>query len=169
MRNAGRIDASIEGTPEAELWFGHREQERMSARNLADAYKERLAYYHCRADMPLLLVFTVYERESVGTVLYFDVLDNLIERLEEDYGDWEGSRNAATEAMREAEREFVAVVQREYKPFTLESIGELCCLDVQPTQECCTFVTGCCVQQQRQPYCALHKADAWYAEYGRLE
>jgi hypothetical protein len=51
-----------------------------------------------------------------------DVLAKLIDTLDEEYGDPYGGSTEATEAMREAEHEFLEVVGREYKPWACDQV-----------------------------------------------
>lgn len=62
--------------------------------------------------------FTSGERLSAGP------LDDLIQRIEEEYGDPEGDGDVVTDAMVKAERVFVAAVLAEYECWACDQTGE---------------------------------------------
>ena len=51
-----------------------------------------------------------------------DILTDFLERLDEDYGNPDGDLSEPTEAMKEAEKAFLAVIQREYEPWMCEEV-----------------------------------------------
>lgn len=53
---------------------------------------------------------------------YFCILDDVLERLDEEFGDPDGDHFEPTPAMKEAEKAFVEVIRREYKPWMCEEV-----------------------------------------------
>jgi hypothetical protein len=51
-----------------------------------------------------------------------DVLERMLEILDEEYGNPDGREDEPTPAMLEAEKAFLAVMQREYRPWACEEI-----------------------------------------------
>ncbi len=70
----------------------------------------------------------VYKRMSIAKdeeTLAKDILDDIIERLDGDYGDPDGDYTEATENMKKASIEFAKVILSDYKSWACEKTGEV--------------------------------------------
>ena len=140
-----------------DLFFGVKYQERLSCRTVEAAVWEQMRTWDCRAFGPVVLDMAQYSREEVRNIFLYEPLDRLIEVLEEDYGDSDGERTVVTDAMREAEKAFLAVVLNEYVPFLVQRDFDFGVVVLHPADECCTFLTGCCLDDGRTVTCSWHE------------
>jgi hypothetical protein len=73
---------------------------------------------HC----PETLIVWGYAHKEMTTKDMPSVLDNLLEGLDEDFGNPDGGYSEVTEAMKEAEKVFLEVVRKEYTPWICEPV-----------------------------------------------
>jgi len=84
---------------------------------------EAVEYILDDIDGPLPEKITIcgYARMPISTEL-FHPLENILDDLDEEYGDPGGDPFEPTEKMKEAERTFLEVVQQEYEPWACEEV-----------------------------------------------
>ena len=84
---------------------------------------EAIEYILDDIDEPLPEKITIcgYARMSISTEL-FHPLENILDDLEEEYGNPWGDPFEPTEKMKEAERTFLEIVQQEYTPWACEEV-----------------------------------------------
>lgn len=67
---------------------------------------------------------TEVDRAKLAKLLSESALEDLLERLDEDYGDPDGDPTDPTEKMQQAEAAFIRVVLDEYVPWSCEKVCE---------------------------------------------
>ena len=142
-----------------DVFYGQPDSERLLHRSLADAIEEYCDEADCMADVPLVIPMAEFSRMRVNNIRLYEPLEQLIEQLEDEYGDWEGAREIITPRMKEAEEVFLKVVHEEYVPYGCEATCRFFLLSVQPAGECCTFVTGCCLGHKEKEMCGFHSLE----------
>jgi hypothetical protein len=96
--------------------------------------KEDAEYLHCvdkneaiaealddMGELPETIKICGYARMKISTAT-FSPLEEIIEVLDENFGDPEGAATELTEVMEEAEKAFLAVIEKEYKPWACEIV-----------------------------------------------
>lgn len=75
---------------------------------------------------------TVYEYKPMDVEKYLsakNLVEDLLESLEDDYGDPDGDGTKPTERMIEAAEQFIKVIEHEYVPWAMEKTGESVTVD----------------------------------------
>lgn len=116
-------DKSIKGgrtMAEREVrWWGPPEAERLYASDKDEAIESILDDFD---EPPETVVVCGYAEMKVNFESY-GPLEDVLESLDEEYGDPDGDRAEATEAMIEAEEAFMAVIAKEYKTWACEEVS----------------------------------------------
>jgi len=105
-------------TKKPELW-GARDEERLEFYDENECIEAILD----GMDNPLPEKITIcgFARMDVNTIC-LNPLEQCLERLDEEYGDPDGEYSGPTEAMKTAERVFLEIVKKEYKPWACEEV-----------------------------------------------
>ena len=109
-----------------EFMYGATGQERMTAVTVDEAAGEiidQLDLLQCSSTVTVVK----HRRKQLGPGDFQDngPLSRFLEQLDEEYGDPDGSPWDPSPAMLAAEREFLAKVLREYRPFKLDPVQEI--------------------------------------------
>ena len=109
-----------------EFMYGATGQERMTAVTVDEAAEEiidQLDLLQCSSTVTVVK----HRRKQLGPGDFQDngPLSRFLEQLDEEYGDPDGSPWDPSPAMLAAEREFLARVLREYRPFKLDPVEEI--------------------------------------------
>uniref|UniRef100_A0A6H1ZXB4 Uncharacterized protein n=1 Tax=viral metagenome TaxID=1070528 RepID=A0A6H1ZXB4_9ZZZZ len=100
----------------------NKDEERLNTNNPDEAIGELLDILP--GIFPDKITLYCYSRIKVEESNCNDSLNELIEYLDEEFGDPEGDPSEITDKMREAEKEFVRVVVSEYTPWACEIVHE---------------------------------------------
>ena len=156
------------------VYYGDSSQELFTATMVDDAVVELLESTTYGSDAPLPETVEVAEmRPAMPQPLELDptvngVLENLLENLDENYAVPElGEGSQPTEAMREAEREFLAVVAREYRP-SVALLNLAGSLTVNLTEWLSSKSHKICSMWPRPPVTAYVCADAYVEQTGDI-
>jgi len=115
---------------EPSVYWGCEGQERFCYDNLYEAVQDFIDNEYCAP-------MTKEELRKAGDVVFYEIapmklnaknwygkcLANLLERIDEDYGDPENEPDEPTEKMKVVEKAFIDVVIAEYKPFMCIETG----------------------------------------------
>lgn len=105
-------------------FYGEAEQEVYTCDSL-DEYVQEIVDNTHPADLPLKIIVQKMAPEEISDQ-NFEVLNDLLERLDEDFSNPDDSDGTKpTEAMRFAEELFIATMKREYKNYWLDCVGKI--------------------------------------------
>jgi hypothetical protein len=104
-------------------WWGPPEAERLYA-NTKDEAIEFILDDLDLDKLPEMIEVAGYApmAPDIETTYEGDVLEHILEQLDENYGDPEGDDTSPTEAMKEAEAAFLAVIQKEYHVWMCDEV-----------------------------------------------
>lgn len=118
------IKPTAEVAPKITKLYGPREQEWLTATTIDEAviqFKEEWEEYHDKDDkMPKYIEVCRFEPMEFDASV-FSPLDDILERLDEDYAIENGS--VPTPAMKEAETVFLEAIQADYRPEAVVQVG----------------------------------------------
>ncbi len=107
-----------------DYWSCDKHQERLSAEDMNEAVEQHLDDLECvTADLPEKVTVYGYGRMDVsGHILASNPIEDLLDNLASEYGDPDDDLEDPSPAMLEAQKEFLTVVAREYKPWACEVV-----------------------------------------------
>lgn len=105
-------------------YYGCKDQERLDSS--PDEVVERLMQDEDYSEFPIkVYVFRPMDIAKDENSLSKDILEDIIERLDEEYGDPDGDYTEPTEDMKKASLELAKVILRDYKSWMCEETGEI--------------------------------------------
>jgi len=105
-------------------YYGCKDQERLDSS--PEEVIERLMDDESYSDFPIkVYVFKPMDIAKDAETLSKDILDDILERLDENYSDPDGDCTEPTEDMKKASIELAKVILKDYTPWMCESTGEI--------------------------------------------
>jgi len=105
-----------------EKLFYYGQEEEPLVRNNLDEYLHDFVD-DCEGDIPSEIIVEKYAAQEIPE-RSFEVLERLLESLDEDYSD-NDTNTKPTEAMKQAEKDFIAVMRKEYRNRWLEPVEKI--------------------------------------------
>ena len=102
------------------VYWGGPEEERLQYSDKEDVIEAILEDFD---ELPETIEVCGYARMNINLGGAYGPLERILESLDEEYGDPDGDGSEPTEAMKEAEKAFMAVIAQEYEPWACEEIA----------------------------------------------